>query len=68
MDAKSVFDTLTSIDFRTPSEESLSVPARAVRDDLENGKISAIAWLDTRSMLADALTKGTVKKDQIVLA
>eukprot|EP00971_Amphidinium_carterae_P240194 4768863-Amphidinium_carterae.1 len=68
IDAKSVYDTLTAVDFRTPAEESLSVPVRAVRDDIHVGKIAALAWLDTRSMLADALTKGVVKKDQIVLA
>eukprot|EP00971_Amphidinium_carterae_P317272 6307622-Amphidinium_carterae.1 len=66
MDAKSVYDTLTALDFRAPAE--LSVPVRAVRDDLAFGKIHNIAWLDTRFMLADALTKGTVRKDQIVLA
>eukprot|EP00971_Amphidinium_carterae_P006332 124640-Amphidinium_carterae.1 len=38
MDAKSVFDIVTWLDFRTPSEESLSVPVRAVRDDLADGK------------------------------
>eukprot|EP00971_Amphidinium_carterae_P247695 4918426-Amphidinium_carterae.2 len=68
VDAKSVFDALEAPDFHIPSDDSLCLHLLALRNDMAVRKLRVLLWIDTRSMLADALTKGKVDKKQIVLA
>eukprot|EP00971_Amphidinium_carterae_P315618 6273534-Amphidinium_carterae.1 len=65
IDAKSVFDALAVPDFHIPSEDSLALHLLALRNDLAVHKLNTLLWIDTRSMLADALTKGKVDKKQL---
>eukprot|EP00971_Amphidinium_carterae_P351093 6491908-Amphidinium_carterae.1 len=68
VDARSVYDALAASDMRVPLEDSLLLHLTALRDDLSTGKLQTLAWLDTRIMLADALTKGSVDRAQMRLA
>eukprot|EP00971_Amphidinium_carterae_P299393 5948730-Amphidinium_carterae.1 len=68
IDAKSVYDALMAPDFHIPSEDSLCLHLLALRNDIAVKKLRALLWIDTRSMLADALTKGKVDKTQLTLA
>lgn len=55
-----VFTAITAEQVKPPNERSLLYAVRALRDRLDCG---AIAWLhrcDTRDMLRDALTKGSI--------
>ena len=38
-----------------------------LRELLDNGVLAAIAWLDTRDMCSDGLTKGTVAREALML-
>ena len=40
----------------------------ALRERLLAGTLSALWWTDTRDMLADGFTKGSVPRDQLLLA
>eukprot|EP00971_Amphidinium_carterae_P018913 372341-Amphidinium_carterae.3 len=68
IDAKSVYDALMAPDFHIPSEDSLCLHLLALRNDISVRKLRALLWIDTRSMLADALTKGKVDKAQLTMA
>eukprot|EP00971_Amphidinium_carterae_P227040 4503531-Amphidinium_carterae.2 len=68
IDAKSVYDALMAPDFHIPSEESLCLHLLALRNDISVRKLRLLLWIDARSMLADALTKGKVDKAQLTMA
>eukprot|EP00971_Amphidinium_carterae_P179368 3557918-Amphidinium_carterae.1 len=57
-DARSVYDSITVPDFHLPTEASQGLVLLALRDEVRERKID-INWVDTRWMLADALTKGS---------
>eukprot|EP00971_Amphidinium_carterae_P348562 6490563-Amphidinium_carterae.1 len=42
VDAKSVFETLSCKDLHRPSEEPLTLPVQALRDDIQNGRIAEL--------------------------
>ena len=58
VDAKSVYNTVVSAMMKIPGEASLVAHLLWLREMFNLGVISAISWVDTRDMLADALTKG----------
>lgn len=60
VDARSVCDACASQDPCKPSEESLVLHVLAIRSWLENKRLRALFWGDTREMLAGGLTKGGV--------
>ena len=41
---------------------------KALKQHLEDGRVDKLLWIDTRDMLADALTKGKVGREAILLA
>eukprot|EP00971_Amphidinium_carterae_P035623 701342-Amphidinium_carterae.1 len=53
-------------DFHLPTEASQGLVLLALRDEV-HARID-INWVDTRWMLADAMTKGSVSRDQITQA
>ena len=61
-DARSLFDALKSEDSRTPTEVSMVFDLSALREALTIRRIHRIWWVDTRDMLADALTKGIINR------
>ena len=65
-DARSVFDSLAATDVGTLQEGSLVLHLLSLRDRLRVGTLSKAWWSDTRDMLADGLTKGSVSRQQLV--
>eukprot|EP00971_Amphidinium_carterae_P346015 6487261-Amphidinium_carterae.1 len=68
IDAKSVFDCVSCKDYHPPSEDSLALHVLALRSDMSCGKLRTLLWCDTRSMLADPLTKGSADKTLLIRA
>ena len=61
-DAKAVFDSVAAPDICDPAESSLKLHLLALRDFVTHGIIESLFWTDTRDMLADGLTKGSVDR------
>ena len=59
IDAKSVFAATSVAESKSPLEESLVTLVLIIREALQCERISKLWWIDTRDMLADALTKGS---------
>ena len=68
IDARGVYDAIEASDCADPGECSLKLLLLSVRDRLAHGQISTLWWVDTRSMLADGLTKGGVERTLLELA
>ena len=62
VDAKAVFDALVAKDAHPPSESSLYLLLISIRTRIIIRSIRRLGWLDTRDMLADALTKGSAPR------
>ena len=60
VDAMSVFAAVTATFVKTPAEKSLLSHVQFLRVVLDNGCLRYMAWLDTRDMTSDGLTKGAV--------
>ena len=67
-DAHSVFAAVTAPELATPNERHLLYTLRSLRDHLDARRVSTIHRVDTRDMLADALTKGGVGRLAILTA
>ena len=61
----SVYAAVTATFIKTPADNGVLVHCLYLRELLNNGVLFALIWLDTRDMLADGLTKGSV--DRIAL-
>ncbi len=66
VDARSVFDCLAATDIGELVEGSLKLHVLSLRERLQSGTLRRLFWTDTRDMLADGLTKGTVPRDQLI--
>ena len=64
-DARSVFDSIAATDAGQLAESSLTLHLLAIRDRLRCGTLHALWWSDTRDMLADGLTKGSISRAQL---
>ena len=62
IDARSVFDSVTSKTVTTPADGALLIHAKALREYLNQGQLRGIWWIDTRDMIADALNKGSIDR------
>ncbi len=56
-DAHAVFSAIVASEISVPNERTMLFGVKAVRD-----------YLDTRDMLADGLTKGTISRDSLLVA
>ena len=65
IDADSVFTSLTAQQVKAPAEKSLLVQLQWLRELLERRVLHTVAWCDTRDMLSDALTKGSVDRARL---
>ncbi len=65
IDAMSVLAALSAEAIRAPAEKSLVGHLLWLRELADRGVITGIAWVDTRDMLSDGLTKGSVARCQI---
>jgi hypothetical protein len=66
IDAKSLFDSLAAHDTKLPLESSLIVLVLQLKEMLQVGVLTALYWVDTRDMLADALNKGTISRAMLL--
>ena len=66
IDAESVYKSLTSLDLKTSAEKTLLGHVMWIRDQLEKGTITQIQWCDTRDMVADGHTKGSVDRKALL--
>ena len=67
-DAHAVFSAIVASEISVPNERTMLFGVKAVRDYLDTKKITALHRVDTRDMLADGLTKGTISRDCLLLA
>ena len=62
IDAMSVLAAMTAEAVRTPAEKSLVGHVLWLRELADRGILTGAAWVDTRDMLSDGLTKGSVDR------
>ena len=65
-DAESVFKSLTSRDWKVPTEKTLLGHICWLREMLSEGLIKTIRWCDTRDMTADGHTKGSIDRQLLL--
>ena len=65
IDAMSVLAALSAEAIRAPAEKSLMGHLLWLRELADHGVLTGIAWVDTRDMLSDGLTKGSVARSLI---
>eukprot|EP00971_Amphidinium_carterae_P298646 5933160-Amphidinium_carterae.3 len=68
IDAKSVFDIIESVQAKLPAEKSQLVNVAWLRELVQSDVVHTLLWVDTRDMLADALTKGSIGREALDLA
>jgi hypothetical protein len=66
IDAESVYKSLISRDLKTPSERTLLGHICFIRELLQLGLIDTIQWCDTRDMVADGHTKGSIDRQLLL--
>ena len=65
LDALSVYASVTATFVKTPADNGVLIHCLYLRELLDNNVIWALIWQDTRDMLADGLTKGSVDRKAI---
>ena len=65
VDAMSVYAAVTATFIKIPAEKSLLSHIQYLRELLDTKVLEALAWIDTRDMVADGLTKGAVERDAL---
>ena len=60
VDARSVFEAVTAKQIKVPAERGLHVQLLWWRELLSRGLLHGVVWVDTRDMVSDGLTKGSV--------
>ena len=68
VDAKSVSTAVTAPHVKVPAEPSLLLHVNWLRALLVKNRLYRLFWCDTRVMVSDALTKGSVTRDLITAA
>ena len=65
-DAESVFKSLTSRDLKVPTEKTLLGHISWIREMLQLRIIDKVQWCDTRDMVADGHTKGSIERRTLI--
>ena len=68
VDAKSVYAAAAANEARIPAEASLIALLLSLREQLREGRLERLFWINTHDMLADGLTKGGVSREAILHA
>ena len=68
LDAEGVYKSLTNRDFKTPAEKTHLAHVAWIRELLHNRTIRRIQWCDTRDMVADCHTKGSIDRTALIRA
>ena len=66
IDARSVFDSISADVVKTTADKTMLIHALKVREYLDRHLISRMWWIDTEDMVTDGLTKGKVRRDDIL--
>ena len=61
-----MFSGATATEVKVPSEPHLLYLLKALRDRLDSKAIDQLWWLDTRDMICDAMTKGTLSREALL--
>ena len=65
-DNKGLFSGVSAVEVKVPSEPNLFYVLKALRDRLDAQAIKGIWWIDTRDMICDAMTKGTLSREPLL--
>jgi hypothetical protein len=65
IDALSVFAAITATYIKAPAEKGLLSHVQFVRELLDSHVLTVLSWIDTRDMIADGLTKGSVDRQAL---
>ena len=65
-DNRGMFSGVAAVEVKTPSEPHLLYVMKALRDRLDTKAIYALWWFDTRDMICDAMTKGTLPREPLL--
>ena len=60
-----MFTAVTAQNPKTPAEPTLTAHVKALREDLDKCRIDRFIWVDNRDMIADPLTKGKTKRNEL---
>ena len=60
-----MFAAVTATFVKTPADNGVLVHCLYLRELLDMGILKALIWQDTRDMVADGLTKGSVDRTQL---
>ena len=63
--AMSVYAAATATFINIPAEKSLLSHIQYITEPLDTNVLEALVWLDTRDMVADGLTKGSIDRDAL---
>ena len=64
-DNKGAFTATTAQNPQTPAEPTLTAHVKSLREFSDRGHIRKLLWLDNRDMVADPLTKGKTKRNEL---
>ena len=65
VDAKAVLSALEPEETKIPAESTLPSSLQAVKEDLGHERLARVVCVDTRDLLADGLTKGSIDRTAI---
>ena len=68
IDAMSVLSALMKEEPKTPTEMTMIIPIQIIKNLVEAGQLSSISWVDTRDMLVDGMTKGSIPREPMLAA
>jgi hypothetical protein len=65
-DNRGLFNGATATEIKIPAEPHLLYLLKALRDRLDCHSIDDLWWFDTKDMVCDAMTKGTLPKEPLL--
>jgi len=65
IDAMSVFAAVTASFIKIPADNGMLSHVQYLRELLDSRVLTAICWTDTRDMVADGATKGSIDRKQV---
>ena len=68
IDARSVFSAVENENFKYPTEKSLLSHISWIKQLTTSKIINILGWVDTRDMIADGMTKGSIDRSQLISA
>ena len=66
IDAKSVRDAIAADQIKVPAEKTLYIHVLAGRDLLDRKLFERLIWIDTKDMIADGMTKGSIDRKALM--